>query len=68
MIHAHFVDLIQQEKRVFHLNLGHFLHQFTRHGTDISTAVPTDFRFIAHPAQRHTHELTVCRPGNGLTQ
>ena len=67
-VRRHFVDLIEQEQRVFHAHFRHFLDQFTRHRTDVSTAVTTDFRFITHAAQRHTDIFTPGGFGDGLTK
>ena len=65
---AHFVDFIEQEQRVTHADFGHLLNQSTRHGANIGAAMTTDFSFITHTTERHTHELTVCGTGNRLGQ
>lgn len=67
-VRRHFVDLIEQEQRVFDAHFRHFLDKLARHGTDVGTAVTADFRFITHAAQRHTDVLTPCRFGDGLAQ
>ena len=41
-------NLIEQEQRVFHAHFRHFLDQFTRHRTDVSTAVTTNLSFIRY--------------------
>ena len=67
-VRRHFVDLIEQEQRVFHAHFGHLLDQFARHGANIGTTVTANFRFVTHAAKRHTDVLTSCRFGDGLTQ
>ncbi len=44
----HFVDLIQQEQRVFDPHFRHFLDQFARHRANIGPTMTANFRFIAH--------------------
>ena len=58
-IHAHLVDLVEQEQRVLAPHLGHVLQDLARHRADIGAAMAADFGFVAHPAQRHAHELAV---------
>ena len=67
-VRRHFVDLIEQEQRVFNAHFRHLLDQFTRHRTDVGTAVTADFRFIAYAAQRHTDILTSGRFSDGLAK
>ena len=67
-VRRHLVDLIEQEQRVFNPHFRHLLDQFTRHRTDVGTAVTADFRFITYATQRHTDILTSGRFGDGLTQ
>ncbi|MCY1509088.1 hypothetical protein D9M68_434180 [compost metagenome] len=64
----HLVDLIEQEQRVAHPDLGHFLDQATRHRTDIGTAVATNLRLVAHPTQGHADKLAICRMSDGFRQ
>ena len=52
-----FVDFVEQEQRVGGFRLLHPLHHFTGHGADIGAAVAAHFRFVPHPAQRHTDEV-----------
>ncbi|MNZ33443.1 hypothetical protein D3C78_507890 [compost metagenome] len=65
---AHLVDLVEQEQRVAHADLGHLLDQAARHGTDIGTAMATDLGFVTHATQGHAHELAVCGASDGLGQ
>src|SRR3990167_5067864 len=65
---AHLVDFVEQEQRVAHANLGHLLNQTTWHGANIGTPVAANFRFVAHTAQCHAHELAVGGAGNRLGQ
>ena len=44
------------------------LHNFAGHRTDIRAAMTTNFSFITHATQRHTHKLTASCLGNRLTQ
>ena len=67
-IAAHLVDFIKQEQWIFHTRFRHVLQDFARHRADIGTAVASDFAFITHAAQRHTHILSACGFGNRLTQ
>lgn len=65
---AHFVDFIEQEQRVAHTHFRHLLNQSSWHRTDVSPAMTTNFRFIAHTAEGHAHEFTVGGIGNRLSQ
>ena len=64
----HFVDLVQQEQRVFDPHFRHFLDQFARHRANVGPTMTADFRFIAHAAKRHTNVFPSGRFGDGLTQ
>ena len=66
VVHAHLVDFVEQEQRVFDRNLGELLKQLTRQSTDIGFPVATNFSFIAYATQRHTGVLAICRSRNGL--
>ena len=47
VIHPHFVDLVQQEKGIFHSGLGHLLQQLSWHGANIGSSMASDLRFVA---------------------
>src|SRR3546814_17989335 len=53
---------------VAHRHLVHVLQDLARHRADIRTAMAAYFSFVAHAAQRHTHELAVRGTGYGLPQ
>ncbi|CSI34882.1 Uncharacterised protein [Vibrio cholerae] len=44
------------------------MNKLTRHRANVGAAVTTNFRFITHAPQRHTHILTPSRSGNRATQ
>ena len=67
-IHAHFVDLIEQKQRIAHADFGQALHDTPRHRTDVGTTMTTNFGFITHTTQSHTHELAIGRTRNRLTK
>ncbi|MNM92285.1 hypothetical protein D3C81_1046120 [compost metagenome] len=58
-IHAHLVDLVEQEERIAHADLGQALQDLARHRTDVGTAVPADLGLVTHATQCHAHELAV---------
>ena len=64
----HFVNLIQQEQRVFYPHFRHFLDQFARHRANIGSTMTANFRFIAHAAQRHADVFPAGRFGDRLPQ
>ncbi|MNF47569.1 hypothetical protein D3C84_287760 [compost metagenome] len=65
---THLVDLVEQEQRVAHADLGHLLDQATRHGANIGTAVTADLGLVTNATQGHAHELAVGGVSNGLGQ
>ncbi|MCY1404163.1 hypothetical protein D9M71_193650 [compost metagenome] len=65
---AHLVDFVEQEQRVAHANLGHFLNQTTGHRTDVGTAVAANLGFVTHATEGHAHELAVGGTGDRLGQ
>ena len=67
-IHRHLVDFIEQEERIVHARLHHVLNDLAGHGADIRAAVAANFRFVAHTAERHPHELPIRRARDRLTQ
>ena len=56
-IHAHLVDLVEQEERIGLLRLLHRLDDLAGHRADIGAPVPADFGLVAHAAQRHADEF-----------
>ena len=68
IISPHFVDLIEQEKRVDALRLFHRLNDAAGHRTNIGAAMSANFRLIAHPTQRHAHKVAPGCFGDGLTE
>src|SRR5260363_35722 len=67
-IHAHFVYLIQQKKRIAHARLGKVLEDFARHLTNIGTPVTADFRLVPHPPQCDAYEFPARCARNGLSE
>ena len=67
-IHAHLVDLIEQEKRILLLGLAHRLNDLAGHGADIGAPVATDLGFIAHTAERHADKFAPGRLGDRLAE
>ena len=63
VVHAHFVNLIEEEQWIPDPGLGHFLQQLAGHGADVSASVPSDLGFIPDPTQRHANKLPVGGPG-----
>ena len=63
---AHFVDLIEHDHRVHHLNVLERLHQLARLGTDVGATVALDLGFVAHAADAETVERAPQRLGNRL--
>ncbi len=63
---AHLVDLVEQEQRVAHTDLGHLLNQSPWHRADVGTPMTTNFGFITYTAQGHAHELAVRGTSNRL--
>ena len=57
MIHAHFIDFIQQDKRVIAAEFAQFLHNFAGQGTYVGTAVTAYFGFIMYATKRDALEV-----------
>jgi len=51
IIAAEFVDLIEQQQRIFGLCLGNGSHNSAGHRTDVGFSVAADLRFVMHAAQ-----------------
>ena len=66
-VHRHLVHFIEHEDGIHRAGLLHHLDDLAGQRADIGTAMPADFGFIAHPAQRNAHELASrCMPdGHG---
>ena len=58
-IAGHLVHFIQQEQRIQAAHLLHPAYDASRHGPDVGTAVPADFRFIPYAAQGNTGKFAV---------
>ena len=56
-ISAHFVNFIHHEDRIVAAALLQPLQDATRHGTNVSASVASNFGFITDSAQRNTNEL-----------
>ena len=67
-IHAHLVDLVEQEQRIGRLGLAHRLDDLAGHRADIGAPMAADLRFVAHAAERHAHELAARRLGDRLAE
>ncbi len=67
-IRTHLVDLVEQEQRVTHADLGQALQNLARHRPDVGPAVTADFSLVTHAAQRHAHELAVRRTRHRLPE
>ncbi len=59
---AHFVDLVEHDHRVHHLDVFQRLHQFARLRANVGAAVALDFGFVAHAADAEAVE----RPAEGF--
>ena len=68
MVHAHLVDLVEQEQWVLHTHLGQLLKQLAGQGTNVGFAVATNLRFITDAAQRHTRVLAIGRASDRLAK
>ena len=67
-IHAHLVDLVEQEERIGGLGLAHRLDQLAGHRADIGPAMAADLGLVAHAAERHAHEFAPRRLGDRLAE
>ena len=67
-IHAHLVDLVEQEERIGSLGLAHRLDDLARHRADIGAAMAADLRLVAHAAERHADEFPARRPRDRLAE
>ena len=67
-VHAHLVDLVEQEERVGLLRLAHRLDDLAGHRADIGAPVAADLRLVADAAERHAHELAAGRLGDRLAE
>ncbi len=67
-IHAHLVDLVQQEDGVLFARLAHHLDDLAREGADVGPTVAADLRFVAHATQGEPDEFPAGRPGDALGQ
>ena len=67
-IHAHLVDLVEQEERIGFLGLLHRLDDLAGHRADIGAPVAADLGLVAHAAQRHADELAAGRLGDRLAE
>ena len=63
---AQLVDFIKHDHRVAGAGFFQRLDQFAGHGADVGTAMPLDFRFVAHAAQAEAVELAIQGIGDGL--
>ena len=68
MIHAHFIDFIQQDKRVVAAEFAQFLHNFAGQGTYVGTAVTAYFGFIMYATKRDAIEVASGRFSDRFTQ
>src|ERR1700677_4196038 len=67
-IHAHLIDLVEQEERIRRLGLAHRLDNLARHRTDVGAPMSANLRFVAHAAERHTNKLPARRFRDGLAE
>ena len=58
------VDLVEHKYRIGGLCFFEGLDDPTGHGTDVGLPMTSDFRFIAQPAEGHTHILSLQGPGH----
>ncbi len=65
-VHAHLVDLVEQEERVGLLRLLHRLDDLAGHRADIGAAVAADLGLVPHAAERHADIFAARRPGDGF--
>ena len=56
-VRGHLVHFIQHENRIRRARLFHHLNNLAGKGADVRAPVAADFRFVAHPAERHAHKL-----------
>ena len=67
-VHAHLVDLVEQEERVGLLRLLHRLDDLAGHRADVGAAVTADLGLVTHAAQRHADELAARGLGDRLAE
>ena len=62
------IDFIKQKQRIGRASLLQVGDNLARQGTDIGPAMPANFGFVAHTAQRLPDKLTASGPGDGPTK
>ena len=55
---AELIDFVEEDHRIHHLGATHRLDDATGHRPDVRAAMATDLCLVAHPTQRHAHELS----------
>ena len=65
IIRAHLVNLVEQDKRIRAAGLLHCVDNTARHRAYVGFAVPADFRFVMHAAERNTGIAAAHCLGNG---
>ena len=63
-IGAQLVDLVENEDRILGLGAAKALDDLAGERADVGAAMAADFRFVAHAAERHAHELAAERLGD----
>ncbi len=66
-IRPDFVDLVQHDDRIHRAGVSQRANQPSRQRTDVGPAMSADFRFVAHAAKRHPHELPARGSCDGFT-
>ena len=65
---AKLVHFVKQNDRVHRFGATHRLNDATRECADVRATMATNFCFVAHTAQCHTHEFAPQRIRNGATE
>src|SRR4029450_892342 len=63
-----FIDLIQHKDGILCACLSNPLNNISGEGTDVSTPVPSDLRFVMDTAETLAHEFPVHGPSDALPE
>src|SRR5205807_9422682 len=62
------VDFVEHEDRIFRLRAANALNNLSGQRSDIRPAMPANFRFVMHAAERKPRELASQRARNRLAE
>ena len=67
-IHAHLVDLVEQEQRIVGLGLTHRLDDLAGQRADIGAPVAANLGLVPDTAERRAHQFAPRCPGDRLAE